>query len=279
MKEEELDVLTYFRNYREEDLLLYDELSYCLISDPAIKIAPDGWSRWNDGTYGGKSALSYLCEAEGYDREEALSHLGRIMNVLPPVKSFPGRGSFPRLPWENLDSEQIRAFLVEKKGISAALTDRLIEDKWIYEERYTHHIILPCFDREGRTAAAWRCSIPRGTFQRVKGSRRGYSFLLEGDDSEEFHLFDSPYELLEFYGREVKNSLFLGESENTETFFLPLIPLTVSRDRPRTLILHFEDSEQGRRNRECLCSLLGKNMEIRDYREEPGREPGREEKE
>jgi len=271
-----LDILTYFRNYRSEDLLRYDENAYVLRCNSAVRIEKGYWSHWNRKGRIKESALDYLIEEENYTFLDAAGHLQRLYEVLPPVKALENDDPLKhfRLPWDNGDASQITSWLVEKQGFSRELIEELLSEGKIYEEKYTHHIVFPAFSREGKEVGAFRKSITHPYGETVPGSLPGYSFTLKKEGCETLHLFSDPLQLLRFADTQRKRNAESGTCMTLlplgkqESFFLPMLPYLKEEDQLRKLLLHFDRDSAGIRAAEKLKKLLGKNIEVCEWTEE-----------
>jgi hypothetical protein len=271
-----LDILTYFKNYRPEDLLRYDVCSYVLRCNSAIKIEKGYWSNWNKKGRLKTSALDYLIEEEHYSFINAAGHLQRLLEILPPVKATENdeHGEVFRVPWNNGDPARIRAWLCESQGLDAGLIDELIDKQLIYEEKYTHHVVFPGFNAKGEMVSAYRKSIAFDFGEPVSGSLSGYSFALKKSGADSIHLFERPLDLLKFVsgekirGEKDMSCLCLHMAEKEDSFFLPLLPYMKENEELKTLILHFDRDSAGIRAGEKLKKLLDEEYEVREWREE-----------
>ena len=79
-KVKELDILTFFKNYRPDDLVRMGRNgSYCLKTHDSIKISNGMWCWWANNRIGGRTALDFLIKVEGYEFKEACYYLLDLM--------------------------------------------------------------------------------------------------------------------------------------------------------------------------------------------------------
>ena len=69
-----IDLLTYLKNNNPDELVFDSRNSYKTRTHDSLKISNGMWF-WFSRGIGGKSALDYLINVEGYSFTEAVSHL------------------------------------------------------------------------------------------------------------------------------------------------------------------------------------------------------------
>ena len=73
-KAKEIDLLSYLQHHKPEELAFDSRNSYKTVSHDSLKISNGMWY-WFSRGIGGKTALEYLIQVEGYSFTDAVSHL------------------------------------------------------------------------------------------------------------------------------------------------------------------------------------------------------------
>lgn len=195
-----MDLLTYLKNYEPNKLVKVSDNTYCTREHDSLKISKGKWC-WFSKDIGGKSALDYLINVEGY---AFVSAVGRILGYIseqPPVSFYSGSEGEPeKLYMQTLNSstDRVEAYL-RFRGIHEVVIRFCIENKLLFETAGYHSALFVGYDKDGRM----RYAAQRGVITDFKGENAGsdkrFGFRIDGfEDSDTLHVFESAIDLLSF---------------------------------------------------------------------------------
>ena len=266
-KIKEVDILTFFKNYRPEDLVRMGRNdSYCLKSHNSVKLSNGLWCQWSKSGVGGRSALDYLIKVEGYEFKEACFYLRDLIKEMPPVKevSKPRRNTGLLLPRPNNSNSEVFLYLTEERGLDQDLIRDLMARRLIYEEAGSHNAVFLGFNEHNVPAYAFKRGIYSGLKTEAAGSSKTYSFRLEDPESEDLRVFEGAIDLLSFITlskmnkRDWKNTgyLSLGGVSGEEDIPASLINYLERCPKVRNIYLHFDTDLAGIDAAVSLIKLL-----------------------
>ena len=255
-KVKELDIVTFFKNYRPEELVRMGRNdSYCLKSHRSIKISNGMWCWWSNGGIGGRTALDFLIKVEGYEFKEACYYLLDLMNDMPPVIEIPRqrRNTGLLIPKRNDSNSEVYFYLTTERGLDPDLVSDLMKKGLIYEEAGSHNAVFIGLTERKVPAYAFKRSIYNGNKMEAAGSSKAYSFRLGNPESENLHLFEGAIDLLSYISMQIMKDipwekqgyLSLGGVSGKEDIPVALINYLEQCPKTKNLYLHFDTDQAG----------------------------------
>lgn len=195
-----MDLLTYLKNYEPNKLVRVSDNTYCTREHDSLKISKGKWC-WFSKDIGGKSALDYLINVEGYSFVSAVGRILGYISEQPPVSFYSGSEDEPeKLYMQALNSstDRVEAYL-RFRGIHEVVIRFCIENKLLFETAGYHSALFVGYDKDGRM----RYAAQRGVVTDFKGENAGsdkrFGFRIDGiEDSNTLHVFESAIDLLSF---------------------------------------------------------------------------------
>ena len=255
-KVKELDILTFFKNYRPDDLVRMGRNdSYCLKSHRSIKISNGLWCWWSHEGIGGRTALDYLIKVESYEFKEACYYLLDLMDQMPPVKAITRqrRNSGLLIPKRNDSNSEVYFYLTTERGLDPDLVCDLMKEGLIFEEAGSHNAVFLGLNERKGPAYAFKRSIHNDTKMEAAGSSKAYSFRLENPESEDLRVFEGAIDLLSFItllkmtNHEWRNAgyLSLGGVNGKEDIPVALINYLERCPKTKNIYMHFDTDQAG----------------------------------
>ena len=132
-----IDLLTYLKNNNPDELVFDSRNSYKTRTHDSLKISNGMWF-WFSRGIGGKSALDYLINVEGYSFTEAVSHLINqrgLEKKYIPKQELTEKEKIDRLdlPVKAYTNSKVISYL-SGRGISKNIIDECINKGLIYQE-------------------------------------------------------------------------------------------------------------------------------------------------
>ena len=277
----QIDLLSYLREFEPSNLVKVKGTSnvYCTAEHDSLKISNGKWYWWSRG--GGYSALDYLIKVKEYDFVEAVEILmGQAMaDWKPPPAPKKDEPKVLLLPPKNKDCNRVIQYLFWR-GIDYQLIQECISDGTLYESADYHNAVFIGKDESGTPKYAALRSTLGSTFkQDASGSDKRYSFrLLAREPTDTVHLFEAAIDLLSYAtylkceGKDYKGENLLslsGVYQPKKELKDSTIPIALStflkaNTQIKTLYLHLDNDNTGRRCTAALKVLLQKDYEIVD---------------
>ena len=182
------------------------------------------------------------------------------------------------LPPKNKDCDRVTEYLFGR-GIDYSLIQECVADGTIYESADYHNAVFVGKDKDGTPRYA-ACRGTMGSFRLdASGSDKRYSFRLLADKpASSVHLFEAAIDLLSYAtylkceGKDYKGENLLSLSgvyqpkKELKDSTIPIALSTFLKANPqiKTLYLHLDNDNTGRRCTAALKVLLQKDYEIVD---------------
>lgn len=279
----EIDLLTYLQNFNPEELLYDSRNSYKTRSHDSLKISNGMWY-WFSRQIGGKSALDYLIQVEGYSFTDAVSHLlnqkGLEKKYIPKqILTEKEKIDRLQLPKKSSDNYKVIAYL-RGRGISKNIIDECINKGLIYQEYPKNNVVFVGYDENNIP----RYAGVRGTnssryMHDAYGSDKAYSFKLKSiNENNEVHLFEGAIDLLSYATlKEMNNEQWYEENllslagvyspgKDVLSSKTPKTLVTFLKNNPNvdTIILHLDNDEAGRIATKAIQNSLSASYKIVD---------------
>lgn len=269
----QIDLLTYLQEHEPNNLRRIGSSTYCTVEHDSLKISNGMW-HWFSRHIGGKNALDYLMKVKGFSFPEAVSLLSEDTMYLLKPSGGPTRivheMEIPRL---SPDFKRVKRYLMGR-GIDEKLIDYFHSRGMILESAKYHNCIFIGNDKEGKP----RYGSVRGIFSDFKreldGSDKAYSFQLAPDvKNKPLHVFEGVIDLLSYItlesksGREWQSEGYLSlggvyETDNKQDIPIALNAYLENHPNVKTVILHLDNDDIGRKAAEQITRALKDNYEV-----------------
>lgn len=280
MEAKKMDLFTYLRTYEPGELVKFSGNTYTTRTHDSLKISNGKWMWWSRGI-GGKSALDYLVKVRGMSFLEAVETIVGYTAVQAPVyeKPQPKRDSKPFLLPEKCASNRVITEYLFRRGIDYEIINYCIANGLIFESLPYHNLVFVGFDENHEAKyAAYRSTNKYRIMGDCSGSRKDYSFRLEGGISDEVHLFECAIDLLSYAtlmkinGADWKALSLLSLSgvyapaKNIGESKVPIALQKYLSSNPniKRIVLHLDNDTAGRKATEALKIVLPKEYKVID---------------
>ena len=275
-KAKQMDLYTYLKNYKPEELVHLGGSSYCTKEHDSLKISNGMWY-WFSRSIGGRSALDYLIKVEGMAFTEAVEEIVTQCTERPTMvipQKEPQRSLL--IPEPSPTSDRARSYLIGR-GIDPELIDFCIDSGRLYESRNYHNVVFLGFDKHGAPRYVNLRGIGSDFKGEASGSDKRYSFSIPViGASQTLHLFESAIDLLSFAtmcklaGRDWRadHLLSLAGVYRPRTSFqessLPLALKQYFKDHPgiKKIILRLDNDYAGQTASQALRTMLSPEYEV-----------------
>ena len=278
----QIDLLTYLRDCEPSNLVKVKGTTnvYCTAEHDSLKISNGKWYWWSRG-FGGVSALDYLMKVRGFGFVESIEILtGREFSYVPPPPvPKEQKEKVLLLPDRYSNNEQVIHYLFGR-GIDLQIIQECIDEGILFESagRY-HNAVFVGKDEKGVPRYAAYRGLGGNFRLDASGSDKRYSFRLLADKpASSVHLFEAAIDLLSYAtylkceGKDYKGENLLSLSgvyqpkKELKDSTIPIALSTFLKANPqiKTLYLHLDNDNTGRRCSAALKVLLQKDYEIVD---------------
>ncbi len=277
-----MDALTYLQNYEPDELVSVGNGTYTTKTHDSMRISNGLWN-WFSRGIGGKTAVDYLINVEGYSFKDAVQIIidkTRIQRPFIYKNKEKKKENKLVLPVKNDNYHKAKAYLMSR-GISKEIIEEFIQNGLIYEEKNYHNVVFVGYDKNKNARYAFCRATNDTRFMRdAKGSDKNYTFRLDSTNkSNRVHLFESSIDLLSYatlmnmkrldYHNENMLSLagVFKPSENVENIKLPSTIKKYLEENPSIteIHLHLDNDEVGRYATQSLTKLLSKKYKVLDH--------------
>ena len=234
--------------------------------------------------FGGKNAIDYLIQVEGYTFLEATQILmEKTQNQKLTFYNNLDENVIKKdfiLPLKNNNYDKTIAYLT-KRGIDKDIIGECIKNNLIYEEKDTHNAVFVGYDKNKNPRYAFcRGTSEKRFMKEAKGSDKKYSFRLNfANKSNRVHLFESSIDLLSYATlMKIKNLDFRKEnllslagvyainSEKSKNNKLQISVKNFLEENSNIteIFLHLDNDEVGRIASKNLQEVLSKKYTVID---------------
>lgn len=285
-KAKEMDLLTYLKNYRPDELKKISGAEYGTKSHSSLKISNGKWV-WYAGNVGGRTALDYLIKVEGMEFQEAVQEIVGEAISKPPIY-IPQEELAPRkkeliVPAEGKSFNEMVYYLRDDRAIDIDIIYAEYNKENLYQTEAHNNIAFVGRNKEGEIKLVTLRGT-KGDFKNtVAGSDRRYPYMLKAQGiNTAVHLFEAPIDALSYATLMKKRGIDYTKhnllamcgvavaKENSEDAKLPIPVEQYLKDYPYTdtVCLHLDNDTAGRNASEVLTTLLGRRG-IRVYDQPP----------
>lgn len=282
----QIDLLSYLMQYEPNNLKKVCRETYCTVEHDSLKISNGKW-HWFSHHIGGKNALDYLVKVKGISFTEAVDMLGAVSAPLVSdhytAKQKTSKRDF-EMPPLHTDIERVKAYLMNR-GINEKLIDYLWKQGILYEDATKYHnCVFIGRDSKGKAKYGAIRGISSDFKGDVSGSDKRYSFKISvNDNADTVHLFEAAIDLLSYVTLEMKNCRewyrddFLSlagvyVTENKQDIPLALRAYLESHPNVKTLCLHLDNDDVGRKATEQIIGVFKDRYTIIDQPPKSGKD-------
>lgn len=281
-KAKRVDLLTYLRTYEPDNLRKLGTGTYCTKEHDSLKISNGLW-HWFSKHIGGKNALDYLTKVRGYSFTRAVILLDNSATVLP---NYPVKETVPKLleiPKLHSDIQRVKRYLTGR-GIDERVVDYCYKEGLLFEDEEYHNCVFLGKDGEGVPKFGSLRSTTTDFKRDLDGSDKRYSFkICQNESAESVHLFEAVIDLMSYITLAVKEHsewykddyLSLGgvySTDNKQDIPLALNEYIGSHPKLKTVYLHFDNDEIGRKATEQIISALLDRFKVIDEPPKSGKD-------
>lgn len=290
-KAKEIDLLTYLKAKCPDELVYESRDTYHTRTHDSLKISNGLWN-WFSRGIGGKTALEYLIQVEGFTFTEAVGHLINEKGLekkcyQKTVLTEKEKRDRLVLPEKTLDNYRVRGYLTGR-GINKDIVDYCLNNNLIYQESIRNNVVFIGYDNENQPRYAGIRATNSSRFMgEAYGSDKAYSFRLDSKITKDtVHLFESSIDLLSY-----ATLLYLKKGTWQEENLLSLAgvykpgkdinnsktPETLSNylshhNEIKKIFIHFDNDEAGRLATKAIQISLSDRYEIVDYPPKSGKD-------
>ena len=276
-----MDALTYLKNYEPNELVEIGNGTYTTKTHDSMRISNGLWN-WFSRGIGGKTAVDYLIEVEGYSFKDAVQIIVDKTNIQKPIiyTNYENKTEKNLILPEKADKTTNALMYLMSRGIAGEIVLECIENNLIYEEKNYHNVVFVGYDKDKKARYAFCRATNNSRFMReAKGSDKTYTFRLDSNNnSNRVHLFESSIDLLSYatlmtmknldYHNENMLSLagVFKPSTNEKNLKLPTTITKYLEENPNIneIHLHLDNDEVGRCAAKNLTTLLSKKYKVID---------------
>lgn len=281
----QIDLLSYLMRYEPNNLKKVCRGTYCTVEHDSLKISNGKW-HWMSRHIGGKSALDYLVKVKGVPFTEAVNKLVAVS--APVVLDYTAKQEASKrefvMPVVNTNIKRVKAYLMNR-GINEKLIDYLWKHGVLYEDATQYHnCVFIGRDSKGKARYGAVRGISSDFKGDVSGSDKRYSFKISvNDNADTVHLFEAVIDLLSYVTLEMKNGRewyrddFLSlagvyVTENKQDIPLALRSHLENHPNVKTLCLHLDNDEVGRKAAAQIMEALKDKYEVFDQPPKSGKD-------
>ena len=196
-KVRKLDALTYFQNYRPDDIQKNSRSDYILIEHDSLHFSNGKWFWWSKGV-GGSTALDYLIKVEGKEFIAACDEILTLMGVSEPVRfHYPTREKTFRLPEADNNNKSAFSYLVYTRKIDKDIVNHFMKEGLIYQDKQFKNVVFV-----GKDGNIPKYAFKRSTFKDFKadalGSDKAFSFSYSNPNNDELNVFEAAIDMLSY---------------------------------------------------------------------------------
>ena len=176
-----IDLFTYLKTYEPDELKHVAGNTYCTKTHDSLKISNGMWN-WFSRGIGGKTALEYLIQVQGYSFSEAVELLQRNLSIHVPViekndtKMKIKEEKQVVLPQKSQTNSRIISYL-SGRCIDREIINYCIENNLIYEDLPHHNVVFLGYDEEQKVKFGCVGATNQTRYiHDLSGNSKGYFF-------------------------------------------------------------------------------------------------------
>ena len=269
-----IDLLTYLQTYEPDNLQRIGTQTYCTKEHDSLKISNGMW-HWFSRHVGGKNALDYLIKVKGFSFTQSVMML---CSSAPVVQNFPGRPKEPKkleIPKLFPDIQRVKRYLMSR-GVDERIIDWCHREGILFEDEEYHNCVFLGKDENGVPRFGSLRSTTTDFKRDLDGSDKRYSFkICLSESSDTLHVFEAVIDLMsyitladrarsEWYEDDYLSLGGVYATDNKQDIPLALDAYLASHPDLRTIFIHFDNDEIGRKASDQLREALKDRFEVVD---------------
>ena len=280
-KAEEMDLLTYLKNYDPNELVRETRTQYCTREHDSLKISNGFWNWYSKGI-GGKNAKDYLEKVKGVKFPKSVEIILEKMQIQVPIYTIKQEKKQEQnliLPEKNITSDKVKSYL-KSRGLDKEIIQKCIEKHLIYEEKHYHNVVFVGYDEVGNARYAGCRATNESKFKNdATGSNKKYSFRLESNQkTDKIFIFEGAIDLLSYatlfklYGQNWEDKTMLslaGVYQPAKILEQSKVPIAIQNYLDKhseitKIYLCLDADEAGRNATKALKTVMSDKYEIID---------------
>lgn len=273
-----LSALDYLKNYEPDMLVKHGNGDYTHREHDSMHFS-NGRFKWWSQDIGGYNAIDYLRIVEGLSFPEACKQIEELMDIHPPVKTYHEvRNNVPfTLPVADDNNDKVIQYLCDIRKIDPEIVHYFIAKNMIYQDKIFKNVVFVGFNKD-KPAYAFKRSIYDDQRFEHRNSNKAYSFSFTNQYSSTLHVFESCIDLLSYMtfmkkrGKLFYEDCYLSLAGASGTIAgkheadLPIaLHSYLQRNRNiKTIIIHLDNDETGKRATEKIMNILSDKYECVD---------------
>ncbi len=278
----QMDLLTYLKLYEPDNLQRLGTQTYCTKEHDSLKISNGLW-HWFSRHIGGKNALDYLIKVKGFSFTGAVLLLNDSFAVTMKPPAFIEKQKALDIPRLNSDIQQVKRYLMGR-GIDERIIDYCHKEGLLFEDEKYHSCVFLGVDENGTPKFGSLRSTVSDFKRDLDGSDKRYSFkLCLNDSADTVHIFEAVIDLLSYITLEIKahsewyndNYISLGgvyATDNKQDIPLALSAYLETHPQLKTIFVHFDNDEIGRKATKQITEALKDKYEVIDKPPKSGKD-------
>ena len=275
----QIDALTYFKNYRPEDLVKNGRNDYYVRSHDSVHFSNGKWYRWSNHT-GGKSAIDYLMLVEEYSFIDACKILLDATKQSAPVTYVQREQKVNfRLPEADINNDLVIKYLSEVRMIDKDIINFFINNKQIYQDKAYKNVVFVGYDN-GVAKYAFKRGITQNFKGEAMGSNKAHSFSYTNKESNSLRVFEAAIDMLSYMTIQKLNGFDFGNDNYLsiagassqinakQEADLPIALKTfLSKNKQiDTIYFHLDNDNVGIGSTQKMMQVLGKDYFCFDFK-------------
>ena len=278
----QIDLLSYLETYDPDNLQKIGTKTYCTKEHDSLKISNGLW-HWFSRHIGGKNALDYLIKVKGFSFTGAVMMLNNSATELQNYREPADKAKTLELPKLSTDIWNVKCYLVQR-GIDERIIEYCHKEGMLFEDAEYHNCVFLGLD-ESRTPKYGAVRSTVSKFKRdLDGSDKRYSFkICPNENAGTLHIFEAVIDLLSHITLSLRQGirwyyddyLSLGgvyATDNKQDIPLALNAYIEKHPNLRTVYLHLDNDEIGRKATEQIKAALNSKYEVIDEPPKSGKD-------
>ena len=269
-----IDLLTYLQTCEPDNLQRIGTQIYCTKEHDSLKISNGMW-HWFSRHIGGKNALDYLIKVKGFSFTQSVMMLCSSAPVVQNFSDRPKEAKKLEIPKLCPNIQRVKRYLMSR-GVDERIIDYCHREGVLFEDEEYHNCVFLGKDENGTCRFGSLRSTTTDFKRDLDGSDKRYSFkLCFNESSDTLHVYEAVIDLMSYITLAAKarsewyndNYLSLGgvyATDNKQDIPLALDAYLASHPDLRTIFIHFDNDEVGRKASEQVREALKDRYEVVD---------------
>ena len=278
----QIDLLSYLESTDPDNLQKIGTNTYCTKEHDSLKISNGLW-HWFSHHIGGKNALDYLIKVKGFSFTGAVMMLNNSATVLRDYREPIDKQKTLEIPKLDKDIWKVKSYLIGR-GIDERIIEYCNKEGMLFEDEKYHNCVFLGFDENGTPKYGALRSTTTNFKRDLDGSDKRYSFrICPTENAGVLHVFEAVIDLLSHITLSLRHGirwyyddyLSLGgvyATDNKQDIPLALNAYIEKHPNLRTVCLHLDNDEIGRKATEQIKAALNSKYEVIDEPPKSGKD-------